>query len=93
MACTLALFYRFEHERNELLQKNQQLEHERDAAVQQLKQADKENLLECTHCRHNVRCSEILLGCNGCDNSECPCSTCVDLSNWQWRGVQEVERQ
>ena len=69
----------------------QQLERERDAAVEQLKQADKENLLECTHCKHNVRCSEILLGCNDCDNSECPCSTCVDLSNWQWRGVQEVE--
>ena len=69
----------------------QQLERERDAAVEQLRRADKENLFECTHCKHNVSCSEILLGCDVCDNSECPCSTCVDLSNWQWRGVQEVE--
>ncbi|MBQ8508069.1 MAG: hypothetical protein IJ466_11650 [Clostridia bacterium] len=81
------------HERCLLLevQKRHAVECERNAAVEQLRRADKENLLECTHCKHNVRCSEILLGCNGCDNSECPCNTCVDLSNWQWRGVQEVE--
>lgn len=82
MACTLALLYRLERERDELLQKNQQLERERDAAVDDLK----EHGMFCSICMHEEKSIH-----------EEPCASCSKLStannhsNWQWRGVQEVE--
>lgn len=68
----------------------QQLERERDAAVKQLKDVDTVDLLYCSHCKHEELCDDNL---NSCDDYEkdCPCHTCVDMCNWQWRGIQEVE--
>lgn len=91
MACTLALLCRLEFERDELLQKNQQLERERDAAVAQLKEVDVSSYFECAHCKHEELCDSPVWPCNDCDNEECPCHTCSEGSNWQWRGPQEVE--
>ena len=68
----------------------QQLERERDAAVEQLKEVDKEDLFRCSHCIHDELCNDGLTPCVDCDK-ECPCHTCRNSSNWEWRGVQEVE--
>lgn len=68
-----------------------QLERERDAAVEQLKAVDVSSYFECAHCKHEELCDLPVWPCNDCDNEECPCHTCSDGSNWQWRGVQEVE--
>lgn len=69
----------------------QQLERERDAAVEQLKAVDVNSYFECAHCKREELCNSPVWLCNDCDNEECPCHTCTDGSNWQWRGVQEVE--
>ena len=69
----------------------QQIERERDAAVEQLKAVDVSSYFECAHCKHEELCDSPVWPCNDCDNEECPCHTCSDGSNWQWRGVQEVE--
>lgn len=65
----------------------QQFERERDAAVVQLKEVDKEGLFRCSHCIHDELCNDGLTSCVDCDK-ECPCHTCRNSSNWQWRGVQ-----
>ena len=67
----------------------QQLERERDAAVVQLKEVDVSSYFECAHCKHEELCDSPVWPCNDCDNEECPCHTCSEGSNWQWRGVQE----
>ena len=78
-----ALFYigELESERDELLQKNQQLERERDAAVE-----DMTELMQlaqfCRHCKHITT------------DGECTFDFAAnkgELLCWQWRGVQEVE--
>ena len=86
----LALNWQIEHERDELLQKNQQLERERDAAVEQLKEVDKEDLFSCSHCIHDELCNDGLTSCVDCDK-DCPCHTCRNSSNWEWRGVPPKE--
>ena len=73
-----------------LPEKIQQLERERDAAVEQLKQVDVNSYFECNHCKYEELCDSPVWPCNDCDSEECPCHTCTDGSNWQWRGV-EVE--
>ena len=69
----------------------QQLERERDAAMAQLKAVDVNSYFECAHCKHEELCNSPVWPCNDCDNEECLCHTCSDGSNWQWRGVEEVE--
>ena len=66
----------------------QQLERERDAAVAQLKEVDVSSYFECAHCKHEELCDSPVWPCNDCDNEECPCHTCSEGSNWQWRGVK-----
>lgn len=56
----------------------QQLERERDAAVEDLKVYK-----FCTFCKHDKD--------NLDTNKSSPCFGCSSKSNWQWRGVQEVE--
>ena len=68
----------------------QQLERERDAAVKQLKDVDTVDLFCCSHCKHEELCDYNLNSCDDCEK-DCPCHTCVDMCNWQWRGVQEGE--
>lgn len=68
----------------------QQLERERDAAVKQLKDVDTVDLFCCSHCKHEELCDYNINSCDDCEK-DCPCHTCVDMCNWQWRGVQEGE--
>lgn len=68
------------------------IKRERDAAVEQLKEVDVSSYFECAHCKHEELCDSPVWPCNDCDNEECPCHTCSEGSNWQWRGVpQEVQ--
>ena len=67
----------------------QQLERERDAAVKQLKDVDTVDLLSCSHCKHEELCDYNLNSCDDCEK-DCPCHTCVDMCNWQWRGDRRV---
>lgn len=75
---------------NDILAYIQRLERERDAAVEQLKEVDRIDLFSCSHCKHDELCDPDLGACADCDKN-CPCSKCSHMSNWQWRGVQEVE--
>lgn len=68
----------------------QQLERERDAAVAQLKDVDAIDLFSCSHCKNEDFSVCEFVDCENCDK-DCPCATCVDMSNWQWCGAQEVE--
>ena len=68
----------------------QQLERERDAAVKQLKDVDTVDLFCCSHCKHEELCDYNLNSCDDCEK-DCPCHTCVDMCNWQWRGVEGGE--
>ena len=86
----LAYIRQLEHSWDELFETAKQLERERDAAVEQLKEVDKEDLFRCSHCIHDELCNDGLTPCVDCDK-ECPCHTCRNSSNWEWRGVQEVE--
>lgn len=67
----------------------EQVTRERDAAVRQMCEADHNNAFACNFCKHDDVCDGRLISCGDCD-MDCPCNTCVDHSNWQWRGV-EVE--
>ena len=72
----------------------QQLERERDAAVEQLKEMSGtpcENCERCRYCIHFGKCDYHFGRCNDCISMDCPCIGCVNGSNWQWLGVQEVE--
>lgn len=82
-ACALALFYRFEHEYDELLQKNQQLERERDAAVEQLRKGGR----ACSTCKFSEDIPENDKICEECRLT----GTKLLYSNWEWVGPQEVE--
>lgn len=63
---------------------------ERDAAVEQLKEVDRIDLFSCSHCKNEENSVCEFVDCENCDK-DCPCATCVDMSNWKWRGAQEVE--
>lgn len=65
------------------------MKRERDAAVAQLKEVDTMDFFYCSHCKHEELCDYNLNSCEDCEN-DCPCHTCIDMCNWQWRGVQEV---
>lgn len=65
------------------------MKRERDAAVEQLKDVDTVDLFHCSHCKHEELCDDNLNSCDDCEK-DCPCHTCVDMCNWQWRGA-EVE--
>lgn len=69
----------------------ERMKRERDAAVKQLKDVDTVDLLYCSHCKHEELCDYNLNSCDDCEK-DCPCHTCVDMCNWQWRGAQEGER-
>ena len=68
----------------------QQLEAERDALATALQRCD----LDCDYCKHsaipNPSCEAMNMDCMSCD-ADCPCKSCLDNSNWQWRGVQMEE--
>lgn len=60
------------------------------AALNDLKDADR---YECDHCANyselpEEKCDEAGGNCEFC-NEDCPCRTCVDNSNWAWRGVRK----
>lgn len=60
------------------------------AALNDLKDADR---YECEHCANyselpEEKCDEAGGNCELC-NEDCPCRTCVDNSNWQWRGERK----
>ena len=43
---------------------------------------------DCSACRHNQdkpQCAETDVLCDDCP-FDCPCATCRDNSNWEWRG-------
>lgn len=43
---------------------------------------------DCCACRHNQtrpQCDDVIGLCYECP-FDCPCSTCRDNSNWEWRG-------
>lgn len=47
--------------------------------------------LDCRSCRHNhekPQCAETDYPCDECP-FDCPCATCGDNSNWEWRGGNE----
>lgn len=61
------------------------------AALKDLKDAD--HRYECEHCANyselpEEKCDEAGGDCEFC-NEDCPCRTCVDNSNWAWRGVRK----
>lgn len=72
----------------------EQLMKERDAAVEQLKKLSGtpcENCERCRYCKHFGQCDYHWGECSNCISIDCPCGDCVNASNWQWLGPQEVE--
>ena len=63
-----------------LLAEVERLTHERDAAIADAREFSCR--ICCTYCRFYNTSSYIP-----------PCSTCSDMSNWQWRGAQEVTNE
>ena len=62
---------------------------ERDAALEDLREAD---MIDCMHCKaYNTNIITCQCDCINCKIVNCACKTCDRNSNWQWRGVQEVE--
>ena len=87
----LEYIQQLEHRIGELAANVAQLEKERSALLDDLRVAD---MTMCNHCAYYVtagthgKCDGY---CWRCGREDCPCNTCVDNSNWKWRGVQEVE--
>ena len=69
----------------------EQVKRERDAAVRQMLEADKNNPFACMFCKHDEVCDGRMYICGDC-NMNCPCNTCCDHSNWQWRGVKDGDQ-
>ena len=67
-----------------------QLKRERDATIRQMMEADKANPFACVFCKHDELCDGRVLVCGDCE-MDCPCNTCIDHSNWKWRGVEVEE--
>ena len=60
-----------------------------NAALQDLRKAD---MVDCCHCKHYKvndanECAAADCTCDDCKR-DCPCKTCKNNSNWEWRGVQ-----
>lgn len=64
-----------EHERDELLQKNQQLERERDAAIEDMYHASSVDGSFCDICKYN--------------GPQCKKEEFTYIDCWEWRGTQE----
>lgn len=65
-----------------------QVERERDAAVHDLKLADR---VDCDFCKHQYGgCTYD--GCKDC-SKPCPCGSCRNSSNYEWRGVCEANTE
>ena len=64
---------------------------ERNAAIRQLLEADKNNPFACSYCKHDDVCDGRLAVCGDCGMDGCPCNTCINHSNWQWRGIQKED--
>ena len=65
-----------------------QVEMERDAAVHDLKLADR---VDCDFCKHQYgECTYD--GCQNC-SKPCPCGSCRNSSNYEWRGVCEANTE
>lgn len=67
-----------------------QLERERNALLEDLRDADR---IDCEHCASydgaaTKECEDADYLCDKCTRTDCPCSTCRDCSNWEWRGIQ-----
>lgn len=78
-------------EKIDALEYIQQLEKDRNALLADLRDAD---MLECAHCAHYIPVGAQCKGegdCLECDYKNCACNGCWGNSNWEWRGVQEVE--
>ncbi len=75
---------------DEAVAAGEKMKRERDAAVEQLKNVDTVDIFYCSHCKHEELCDYNLNSCDDCEK-DCPCHTCVDMCNWQWRGVLEGE--
>ena len=62
---------------------------ERDALLADLKEAAK---MDCSTCKdyapEDDRCEKNDFVCRNCSRKDCPCLTCNEASNWQWRGVK-----
>lgn len=61
------------------------MKRERDAAVEDIKKYS-----GCSCCANSRFCTDPHPDCIGCTLEHCPCYSCSNGSNWQWRGVQEV---
>ena len=59
-----------------------------DAAVADIKHND--NCDVCKYTKYDGACDESDFDCKTCKNA-CPCATCRNESNWQWRGPQAGE--
>lgn len=65
-----------------------QVERERDAAVHDLKLADR---VDCDFCKHQYGgCTYD--DCQDC-SKPCPCGSCRNSSNYEWRGVCEANTE
>ena len=69
----------------------EQVKRERNAAIRQLLEADKNNPFACSYCKHDDVCDGRLAVCGDCGMDGCPCNTCINHSNWQWRGIQKED--
>ena len=65
----------------------EQVKRERNAAIRQLLEADKNNPFACSYCKHDDVCDGRLAVCGDCGMDGCPCNTCINHSNWQWRDI------
>lgn len=68
----------------------EQVKRERDAAIRDLKDADR---YACDRCANyselpEEKCDESGSDCLSC-KMDCPCRTCMDNSNWAWRGERK----
>ena len=69
------------------------MKRERDALLADLREADR---VDCSLCKSYIHaesndCEYADFLCDNCEVKECSCRNCKDGSNWQWRGVPEVE--
>ena len=58
------------------------------AALHDLRESD---MVDCCHCKHyfvysTADCDDANLDCGVCKR-DCPCKTCKNNSNWEWRGA------
>ena len=66
----------------------EQVKRERDVAIKQMLEHDVNNPLRCSFCKHDDACDAPFSICGYCRPS-CPCNSCINHSNWEWRGAKE----